>query len=119
MLPQRGQIVYLSHHVEKHEVEPGSGLLTIVSNDSLENVYAKFRTSDLNGKLSTLWTLVAIDAGTFDVDVARGSVTEVKIDYNAVRAAPGRVKTMVGCGLAGIFGVGAAVGFLIGFLVAN
>ncbi len=98
---------------------PGSYLVTVVSNDSLENVYARLRSGPLGAKLSSLWTLAAVNAGTFQVDVGRGRVTEVMLDYGAVLDAPCRAKWLAGGITGGLFILGAAVGLLIGYLAFN
>lgn len=103
--------------VERRPFRAGSFLLTIVSNDSLENVYAAIRSGPVGGRLSAAWTLTAIDAGTYRVEVRPNTVSEVTVDYNRVLAAPGRARTFAGCAVGGLFGVGAALGFLIGWLV--
>jgi len=102
--------------VERRAFRTGSFLLTIVSNDSLENVYAAIRSGPIGGRLDATWTLTAIDAGTHRVEVRPNSHSEVTIDYGRVLAAPGRAKTIAGCSVAGLFGFGAALGFLIGWL---
>ncbi len=104
--------------IDEFPVEAGAGILTIVSNDSLENIYASIRTGGIGEKLSSVWTLTAIDVGTYRVDVPRGGVAEVTIDYNAVLAAPGRTKLLVGCGIGSIFGLGAIIGLLLGLLIS-
>lgn len=103
--------------IDQYPVEAGTGILTIVSNDSLENVYASIRTGGIGEKLSSVWTLTAIDAGTYRVDVPHGSVATVTIDYNAVLAAPTRTKAIVGCGFGCIFGLGAVIGLLLGLFI--
>lgn len=102
--------------VERLPFRTGSFLLTIVSNDSLENVYATIRSGPVGGRLSGAWTLAAIDAGTYRVEVRPNSHSEVTVDYSRVLAAPGRAKTIAGCSVAGLFGLGTALGFLIGWL---
>ncbi|MBN2538347.1 hypothetical protein JXB37_08745 [candidate division WOR-3 bacterium] len=102
--------------VERHPFRTGSFLLSIISNDSLENVYARVRTGGVGEKLSALWTLTAVDAGTYELEVRRNSVTEVTVDYGAIVAAPGKAKTLAGCAVGGVFGLGAVIGLLIGLL---
>ncbi|MFO7638211.1 MAG: PEGA domain-containing protein [bacterium] len=103
--------------VARRAFRTGSFLLTIVSNDSLENVYATIRSGPVGGRLSGAWTLAAIDAGTYRVEVRPNSHAEVTIDYGRVLAAPGRAKTFACCAVSGLAAVGAALGFLIGWLV--
>ncbi len=102
--------------IDRQAFAPGSYLLTIVSNDSLENVYSRIRTGSMSQKLSSVWTLTAIDAGTHQVEIGPGALTEVFIDYGAVLAAPTRAKWLAGCGIGSLFGLGALVGFLVGLL---
>jgi hypothetical protein len=71
----------------------------------------------VNEKLSALWTLTAVDAGTYEVDVRRNSTTEVLVDHGAIVAAPARAKTIAGCAVGGVFGLGALIGLLFGWLV--
>ena len=103
--------------VEHRPFRTGSFLLTIVSNDSLENVYAGIRSGPVGGRLSAFWTLTGIDAGTYRVEVRPNSHTEVIIDHGRILAAPGRAKTYACCGFGGLAGIGAALGFVIGWLV--
>lgn len=102
--------------IEHRAFRTGSFLLTIVSNDSLENVYAGIRSGPVGGRLSAAWTLAAIDAGTYRVEVRPNSHSEVTVDYGRVLAAPGRAKTFAGCAVGGLLGIGTALGFLIGWL---
>jgi hypothetical protein len=99
--------------VEMHRLKPGDYSVSIISNDSLENVYWHIRQGDVGAKLSSLWTLTAINAGTNSVRVESGKVTEVAIDYGKVLNAPTEAK-LIACGsIGGLFLVGAVVGFLI------
>jgi len=102
--------------VKPTALKPGHYMVTIVSNDSLENVYARLRTGPVGAKLSSLWTLAAVNAGTFQVDISRGKATEVMLDYGAVLDAPTRAKWLFGGTVGGLFIVGALVGLLIGYL---
>jgi len=102
--------------VEMHRLKPGSYSVSIISNDSLENVYWRIRQGKVGAKLSALWRLAAVNAGTNSVRVENGRVTEVMIDYGRVLNAPTEAK-LIACGsVGGLFLVGAAVGFLIGWL---
>jgi hypothetical protein len=102
--------------VEMHQLKPGNYSVSIVSDDSLENVYWHIRQGDVGAKLSSLWTLVAINAGTSSVRVESGKVTEVAIDYGKVLNAPTEAK-LIACGsIGGLFLVGAVVGFLVHLL---
>ena len=102
--------------VEMHQLKPGDYSVSIISNDSLENVYWRIRQGNIGAKLSSLWRLAAVNAGTNSVRVEGGKVTEVKIDYGKVLNAPTEAK-LIACGTTGgLFLIGAAVGFLIGWL---
>jgi hypothetical protein len=102
--------------VEMHQLKPGDYSVSIISNDSLENVYWRMRQGSVGAKLSSLWRLAAVNAGTNSVRVESGKVTEVKIDYGKVLNAPTEAK-LIACGTTGgLFLIGAAVGFLIGWL---
>jgi len=102
--------------VEMHRLKPGSYSVSIISNDSLENVYWHIRQGNVGAKLSSFWRLAAVNAGTSSVRVESGKVTEVTIDYGKVLNAPTEAK-LIACGsIGGLFLVGAAVGFLIGWL---
>ncbi len=102
--------------VEMHQLKPGSYSVSIISNDSLENVYWRMRQGSVGAKLSALWRLAAVNAGTASVRVESGKVTEVAIDYGKVLNAPTEAK-LIACGsVGGLFLVGAAVGLLIGWL---
>ena len=102
--------------VEMHRLKPGEYSVSIISTDSLEKVYWHLRQSSVGKKLSSLWRLAAVNAGTHSVRVQSGKVTEVMIDYGRVLNAPTEAK-LIACGsVGGLFLVGAAVGFLIGWL---
>ena len=102
--------------VEMHRLKPGNYSVSIVSNDSLENVYWHIRQGNIGAKLSSLWTLAAVNAGASSVRVEAGKVTEVSIDYGKVLNAPTEAK-LIACGsIGGLFLVGAVVGFLIHLL---
>jgi hypothetical protein len=102
--------------VEMMRLAPGTYSVNIVSSDSLENVYWHLRQGDVGRKLTSLWTLAAINAGASSVRVEAGKVTEVFIDYGRVLNAPNEAK-LIACGsTAGLFLVGAAVGFVIHWL---
>ncbi len=102
--------------VEMHQLKPGTYSVSIISNDSLENVYWHMRQGNVGAMLSSLWTLAAVNAGTASVRVASGRVTELAIDYGKVLNAPTEAK-LIACGsVTGLFLVGAVVGFLIHLL---
>ncbi len=102
--------------VEMHKLKPGSYSVSIISDDSLENVYWHMRQGSVGAKLSSLWRLAAVNAGTNSVRVESGKVTEVKIDYGKVLNAPTEAK-LIACGsVGGLFLVGAVVGFLVHLL---
>ena len=102
--------------VENHAVQPGSYNLSIISNDSLDNIYWRLRQGKIGQKLSSFWTLVAVNAGTYSVDIRPGEVTEVFIDYGRVANARNEAK-LIACGsTGGLFLFGAIIGFLIGWL---
>ncbi len=102
--------------IASHAVKPGSYNLTIASNDSLDVLYARFRSGRLGQKLSSLWSLASIDAGTFQLDVKPGTNVEVFIDYGKVLAAPCRAKWLTGLGVGGFFLASVGIGMLIGHL---
>jgi len=102
--------------VEMHQLKPGSYSVSIISNDSLENVYWHIRQGGVGAKLSSLWRLAAVNAGTASVRVERGKVSEVMIDYGKVLNAPTEAK-LTACGtVGGLFLLGAVVGFLVHLL---
>ena len=102
--------------ITRHAVKPGSYNLTIVSNDSLDVLYARFRSGPLGQKLSSVWSLAAVDAGTFQLDVKPGTQVEAFIDYGKVLAAPGRAKCLACTGVGAFFLVSVGIGMLIGLL---
>jgi hypothetical protein len=102
--------------VEMHQLKPGEYSVSIISNDSLEKVYWHLRQSSVGRKLSSLWRLAAVNAGTHSVRVESGKVTELMIDYGKVLNAPTEAK-LIACGsVGGLFLVGAIVGFLVHLL---
>ncbi|HTW92671.1 MAG TPA: PEGA domain-containing protein [bacterium] len=102
--------------VEMHALKPGKYSVSIVSDDSLENVYWHLRQGNVGKMLSSVWTLAAINAGTSSVEVDSGKVTELSIDYGKVLNAPTEAKWIAFGSVGGLFIVGAAVGFLIHWL---
>jgi hypothetical protein len=102
--------------VEMHRLKPGSYSVSIISNDSLEKVYWHIREGKVGAKLSALWRLAAVNAGTYPVRVESGRVTEVLIDYGRVLNAPTETKLIAFGSIGGLFLIGAAVGLLIGWL---
>ncbi len=105
--------------IDRLPVAAGFLMLSIASNDSLEVLYDGLRTGGVGRKLSSVWSLAGINAGTHRIEVVPGHVTDVFIDHGAVVAAPYRAKCLTGCAVGGVLGLGAVLGFLIGLLVAN
>jgi len=102
--------------VEMHQLKPGDYSVSIISNDSLENVYWRIREGNVGVRLSSLWRLAAVNAGTNSIRVESGKVTEVTIDYGKVLNAPTEAK-LIACGsIGGLFLIGAVVGFLVHLL---
>lgn len=102
--------------VEMHRLRPGEYSVSIISNDSLEDVYWHIREGNVGAKLSSLWRLAAVNAGTSSVRVESGKVTEMSIDYGKVLNAPTEAR-LIACGsIGGLFLVGAVVGFLVHLL---
>ena len=105
--------------VDMHKLRPGRYSVSIISNDSLENVYWRIRDGSIGTKLSSIWRLTAVNAGTVPVRVEAGKVTQVVIDYGKVLNAPTEAK-LIACGaVGGVFFLGAVVGFLVHLLAAN
>jgi hypothetical protein len=102
--------------VEMRQLKPGNYSVSIISDDSLENVYWHIRQGNVGAKLSSLWTLAAVNAGTSSVRVESGKVTEVTIDYGKVLNAPTEAKLIACSSVGGLFLVGAVVGFLVHLL---
>ncbi len=99
--------------VEMHRLKAGSHSLSIISDDSLESVYWRLRQGGVGTRLSSLWRLAAVNAGTNSLRIEPGKVTEVMIDYGKVLNAPTEAK-LIACGsIGGLFLLGAAVGFLV------
>lgn len=102
--------------VEMRRLKPGEYSVSIISNDSLENVYWHIRQGSIGAKLSSLWRLAAVNAGTNSVRVESDRVTELMIDYGKVLNAPTEAK-LIACGsVGGLFLLGALVGFLVHLL---
>ena len=105
--------------IEMHRLKPGTYSVSIISNDSLENIYWHLRQGNVGAKLSSLWRLAAVNAGTNSVRVEKGKVTEVMIDYGKVLNAPTETK-LIACGsTGGLFLLGAVVGFLVHLLATQ
>jgi|GEM_PF-550522 len=103
--------------IEKQSVSPGSYILSIVSNDSLENLYDALRNGTIPDRLSAVWALGSIDAGTKKIEIKPRVLTDVSIDYGAVLGAPTKAKALTCCGIGGIFGLGAIIGVVIGRII--
>jgi hypothetical protein len=102
--------------VTMHRLKPGRYSVGIVSDDSLENIYWHLRQGRVGERLSSIWTLAAINAGTQSVEVKPGLVTEVMIDHGRILSAPGEAKAYGCCAVGGLFLFGAVVGFLVHWL---
>ncbi|MEO0069849.1 MAG: PEGA domain-containing protein [candidate division WOR-3 bacterium] len=100
----------------ERQVSPGIYWVTVVSNDSLQRLYHQLRDAKLLEKLSALWELARIDAGTTQVEVLPGCETEVIIDSKAMEKNVCRAKWLVAGGVGGIFGLGFLLGLVIGFV---
>lgn len=70
--------------------------------DSIEDASWRFK----SGKLGALWKIARYGEGVVEVRIAPDSVTEVKLDYQRVRRAPGRAKCLFGGVVGGIFALG-------------
>lgn len=103
--------------IVNHRLAPDQYLVSIVSNDSLENVYWRMNQAPLGKKVSTAWTLAAINAGSQPVRVAAGQVSEVFIDYGKVANARREAKLLTWGVTGGLFTFGAIVGLVIGLLI--
>lgn len=99
--------------IEREPLAAGSYLVSVASEDSLEQLYLQLRRGGVGRKLSSVWSLAAIDAGTQEVEIKPGRLSEVTIDYGRVLGAPGRAKCLAGCAFGGLFGLGAVLGALI------
>ena len=102
--------------VEMHQLKPRTYSVSIISNDSLENVYWRMRQGNVGATLSSLWRLAAVNAGTASVRVESGKVTELAIDYGKVLNAPTEAKFIAFGSVGGVFLLGAVVGFLVHLL---
>jgi len=105
--------------VEMRKLKTGEHSVSIISNDSLEDVYWRIRQGNIGAKLSSFWRLAAVNAGTSSFRIEAGKVTQVSIDYGKVLNAPNEAK-LIACGsTGGIFLVGAIVGFLVHVLASR
>ncbi len=104
--------------ISRYQLDPGKYWVTVVSNDSLEALYRQLRTAGIGKKLSALWTLARIDGATSQVEILPGMETTVAIDYQVMQKNATRAKWLFAGTVGGIFGVGLALGLVIG-LVAN
>jgi hypothetical protein len=105
--------------VDRHRVAAGRYNLSIISNDSLDNVYWHLRQGSVGRRLSALWTLVAVNAATQSVDVSVGQVTEVSIDYGRVANAPTEAKLIACSSLSVLFGLGMLAGWLLHLAISH
>ncbi len=105
--------------LERCRVAVGDYNLSIISNDSLDMVYWHLRRGSIGRRLSSFWTLTAVNAGTHQVSISRGQVTEVFLDYGRVLAAPTESKLVACSSLAGLFGLGMLAGWLFHVAVSH
>lgn len=105
--------------VSLHPVTPGSYILSVTSNDSLEHLYDRIRDGSLGRKLDAIWALIAANAGSQRVDIQPDRVKEAFVDYGDVISAPARAKWIAGGSLVGVLLVGTAIGLTIGLLAGG
>ncbi|MEO0079684.1 MAG: PEGA domain-containing protein [candidate division WOR-3 bacterium] len=100
--------------IERLPVNAGTYTVTIVSSDSLEELYWQARNGRLGQRLAALWTLARIDAGTAQVEIKAGHETAVFISSRTMAAAASRAKLLSCAGVTGLLGLGVLLGVLIG-----
>jgi len=105
--------------LERHLVAAGNYNLSIISNDSLDSVYWHLRRGSIGRRLSSFWTLTAVNAGTHQVSINRGQVTEVFLDYGRVLNAPTESKLLACSGLTVLFGLGMLAGWLLHVVISH
>ncbi len=105
--------------LERHLVAAGDYNLSIISNDSLDSVYWHLRRGSIGRRLSSFWTLAAVNAGTHQASVGRGQVTEVFLDYGRVLNAPTETKLVACSSLTVLFGLGMLAGWLLHVIISH
>jgi hypothetical protein len=105
--------------LERYRVAAGEYNLSIISNDSLDNVYWHLRRGSIGRRLSSFWTLTAVNAGTHQVSISPGQVTEVFLDYGRVLNAPTESKLVACSGLTALFGLGMLAGWLLYVVISH
>ncbi len=103
--------------IERYQMTPGRYLVTVVSNDSLESLYWRLRNGGVSERLSALWALAGIDAGSTRVEVFPGMETKVEIESRLMERSVRQAKWVLGGTVFGLFGLGLLMGVVIGMVV--
>lgn len=77
--------------------------------DSIEDASWRFK----SGQLGALWKIARYGEGMVEVRIAPDSVTEVTLDYQRVKRAPGRAKCLFSGVVGGIFALGVIVALAV------
>ncbi len=100
--------------IERYQMTPGRYFVTVVSNDSLESIYWRLRNGGVGERLSALWALARLDAGSTRVEILPGMETRVEIDHRLMEKSACRAKWILGGTVSGLFGLGLVLGVVIG-----
>ncbi|MBM3315064.1 PEGA domain-containing protein [candidate division WOR-3 bacterium] len=104
--------------LDRRPVKAGEFSLVPCSSDSLENLYWRLRNAGLGAKLSALWALARIDAGTARVNVRPGTAATVALSGRDIDNAACRARWLVYGGTGAVFLTGVLAGVVIYALVS-
>lgn len=90
-------------------LEPDEYSVGFFPQDSIEDASWRFK----SGKLGALWKIARYGEGMVEVRIAPDSLTEVKLDYQRVKRAPGRAKCLFGGVIGGILAFGVIAGLAL------
>ncbi|MEO0091900.1 MAG: PEGA domain-containing protein [candidate division WOR-3 bacterium] len=95
--------------------KPGEYSISIFSSDTIEQKYWRITTGSLSTRISALWDLSKVGAGTQRVKIIANQNSEVFFSLAKINRAPTKMKLATSCCL----GTSFSVAFLIGYFVAH
>lgn len=95
--------------------KPGEYSISIFSSDTIEQKYWRITSGSLGSRLSAVWDLSKVGAGTQRVKIISNQNSEVFFSLKKINRAPTKMKLATTCCL----GTSFSVAFLVGYLVAH
>lgn len=93
----------------RYPLKPDDYSVGFFPSDSIKDASWRFKA----GKLSALWKIARYGEGLVEVRIAPDSITEVTLDYQRVKRAPGRAKCLFGGVVGGIFALGVITALVV------